>query len=121
MPKYDPAIHEPITISLYENDFVKAYTDIDSPTFGNAYQSAVQAGYAPSYARVILHYFPKWRLKQAQQKLSDPLTQSFVKELRYSEPRDIPAPKRVEKRMKAEANRKFGELMTEMRLLEIDN
>lgn len=120
MPEYDPSIHEPITISLYENDFVKAYTNIDSPTFGNAYQSAIKAGYAPSYTRVILHYFPKWRLKQAQKKLSDPLTQSFIHELRHHDPREVPMPTRAEKRMKAESNRRFNELMAEVQELELE-
>jgi hypothetical protein len=33
--------------------FLKGYTDRKSPTFGNAYQSAVAAGYASEYARKI--------------------------------------------------------------------
>lgn len=119
MPEYDPSIHEPITISLYENDFVKAYTDINSPTFGNAYQSAVQAGYAPSYARVILHYFPKWRLKQAQEKLSDPFTQSLIKGMRDIDNEYTPS-QREEKRERTEANRRFKELTTEIRLLKLE-
>ena len=56
MPEYNPAIHGVIEINFYETRFVKAYTDIDSTTFGNAYQSAIKAGYSPSYARVIGHY-----------------------------------------------------------------
>jgi len=62
-----PQVRESIAISLQEYNFVQAYCRMDSVTFGNARQSALQAGYSPSYACVILRYFPRWRLKQIQQ------------------------------------------------------
>jgi hypothetical protein len=40
--------------------FFKAYTDPKSPTFGNALQSALSAGYKQEYAENITHLMPDW-------------------------------------------------------------
>lgn len=40
--------------------FLKGYTDPKSPTFGNALQSALNAGYAQEYAENITHLMPNW-------------------------------------------------------------
>lgn len=52
-----------ITITLQEFEFLRAYIDIASPTFGNAYQSALKAGYTKTYARVIRRHYSAWRMK----------------------------------------------------------
>ena len=41
------------TGSPQQEKFLILYLDPSSPTFGNAYQSAMEAGFAESYARVI--------------------------------------------------------------------
>jgi len=51
------------SITLQEFDFLRAYIDIASPTFGNAYQSALKAGYRKNYARVIRRHYQPWRMK----------------------------------------------------------
>jgi hypothetical protein len=40
--------------------FIDLYFDTGSFTFGNCYQSAVQAGYSPETARNLTHNRPKW-------------------------------------------------------------
>src|SRR3989344_6086954 len=52
-----------INITLQEFDFLRAYIDIESSSFGNAYQSALKAGYSINYCRVIKRHYPKWRMK----------------------------------------------------------
>ena len=52
-----------ISITLKEFEFLRAYIDIESPTFGNAYKSALQAGYTNNYARVIKRHYQPWRMK----------------------------------------------------------
>jgi phage terminase small subunit len=74
--------YAPITVDLREIDFVQALTSIDSPTFGNYYQSAINAGYTPSYARVISRYFPPQRIKDTNRKLQIPQVQSCVRIMR---------------------------------------
>lgn len=114
MPEYNPAIHDVIEINFYETRFVKAYIDIDSATFGNAYQSAIQAGYSPSYARVIGHYYPKWRIKKALENMNNPLAQSLISD--ESDGEYTPS-KRELKRLRTEENRRFNEVKTEFELL----
>ena len=50
-----------MTTQLYY--YLKYYCDLDSETFGNAYRSALRAGYAPSTARVITTRYPRRQLK----------------------------------------------------------
>jgi len=45
--------YTPIGIKPKQATFIKYYTDPQSPTRGNAYQSAIRARYSRSYARVI--------------------------------------------------------------------
>lgn len=60
-----------ISITLQEFDFLRAYIDIESTTFGNAYQSALKAGYTNAYARVIKRHYSPWRMKLLKMSLKD--------------------------------------------------
>ena len=40
--------------------FLKAYLDPQSPTWSNAYQSAIKAGYSDEYAQNITGQMPDW-------------------------------------------------------------
>ena len=40
--------------------FLKEYTDPKSEYFGNAYQSAIKAGYSEDYAKNITGQMPEW-------------------------------------------------------------
>lgn len=40
--------------------FLKAYLDPKSPTWGNAYQSALKAGYSDEYSQNITGQMPDW-------------------------------------------------------------
>lgn len=57
--------------SSYLVNYIEFYCSPESETFGNAYQSAIKAGYKPSYARVITVYYNKLRLPELI-KLSGP-------------------------------------------------
>ncbi len=59
------------SITLQEFDFLRAYIDIASPTFGNAYQSALKARYTNGYARVIRRHYRPWRMKLLKKALED--------------------------------------------------
>ena len=63
--------YKKINITLQEFDFLRAYIDIGSPTFGNAYQSALKAGYTRYYARVIRRHYQSWRMKLLKNSLKD--------------------------------------------------
>ena len=63
--------YQKINITLQEFDFLRAYIDIASPTFGNAYQSALKAGYTRYYARVIRRHYRPWRMKLLKKALKD--------------------------------------------------
>lgn len=43
-----------------QDKFLEVYYDTDSPTFSNAYQSAIVSGYSQATAKDILHNRPKW-------------------------------------------------------------
>lgn len=60
-----------ISITLQEFDFLRSYIDLESLTFGNAYQSALKAGYSKSYCRVIRRNYPLWRMKWLKMTLKD--------------------------------------------------
>jgi phage terminase small subunit len=47
-------------LSPKQNKFITLYTDSQNMTFGNSYQSALQAGYSDVTARNITHLNPKW-------------------------------------------------------------
>ncbi len=63
--------YQKINITLQEFDFLRAYIDIASPSFGNAYQSALKAGYTRYYARVIRRHYQPWRMKLLKKALKD--------------------------------------------------
>lgn len=52
---YKPRVRDPQQIA-----FLAAYNDPNSPTFGNALQSALKAGYTQQYAENITGQQPKW-------------------------------------------------------------
>ena len=43
-----------------QQSFLKAYLDPKSPTWGNALQSALSAGYSQEYSESITHQMPDW-------------------------------------------------------------
>lgn len=43
-----------------QQKFLQAYTDPKSPTFSNAMQSGLEAGYDDAYAKNILNQLPEW-------------------------------------------------------------
>jgi hypothetical protein len=53
--KYKRALIDPQQIA-----FLTHYNDPQSPTFGNALQSALKAGYRQEYAESITHKNPQW-------------------------------------------------------------
>ena len=63
--------YQKINITLQEFEFLRAYIDIESPTFGNAYKSAMKAGYTNTYARVIKRHYKPWRMKLLKNALKD--------------------------------------------------
>jgi phage terminase small subunit len=65
-----------ISISTKELDFLRHYADLESETFGNAYRSALKAGYSASYARVIRRHYHPWRMKWLKKALKD---KQFIK------------------------------------------
>ncbi len=70
-PKSTMPKNTKISITLQEFDFLRAYIDIGSLTFGNAYQSALKAGYSESYCRVVRRHYPTLRLKWLKNALED--------------------------------------------------
>jgi hypothetical protein len=56
-----------------QDKFVSLYFDANSRTFGNCYQSALQAGYTSETARNLIHNRPKWLSeKLGQMKTMEP-------------------------------------------------
>jgi hypothetical protein len=47
-------------LSPRQSSYLQAYSDPASTTFGNAYKSAVSAGYSHQTARNITHLMPEW-------------------------------------------------------------
>lgn len=43
-----------------QSAYLQAYTDPASSSFGNAYQSAISAGYSRQFARNLTHLKPAW-------------------------------------------------------------
>lgn len=60
-----------LNITLREFDFLRHYADLESESFGNAYQSALKAGYSESYARVIAKNYPLLRRRWLKTVLKD--------------------------------------------------
>lgn len=48
--------------------FIVNYMDPDSPTYLNAYRSALKAGYKNEYAENIMFLMPKWLSRQLEYK-----------------------------------------------------
>lgn len=48
------------TLDPRQNKFLELYLSATSPSFGNCYQSAMQAGYTSETARNLTHNRPKW-------------------------------------------------------------
>lgn len=76
---------------------MRAYADLESPTFGNAYQSALKAGYSKSYCRVIRRNYPLWRMKWLKMALKD---DGLVKTIEATRNLDFGAPAPNERKMK---------------------
>lgn len=49
-----------IILTPQQEEFLSFYTDPQSETFGNAYQSALRAKYSKDYAENIMHHYPNW-------------------------------------------------------------
>ena len=49
-----------MVLNPQQQAFLKAYIDPKSPTWGNALQSGLKAGYDDDYARNILNQMPEW-------------------------------------------------------------
>lgn len=47
-------------LTLQQQAFLKAYLDPKSPTWGNALQSGLKAGYSQEYSESITHQMPDW-------------------------------------------------------------
>ena len=60
-----------ISISTQELDFLRHYADLGSDAFGNAYKSALRAGYSKSYARVIRRHYHQLRMIWLKRALKD--------------------------------------------------
>lgn len=57
--------HKQYIISSQQIRLIRNYTDVSSETFGNAYSSAIKAGYSKGYARnVTSRYLQKWKLPE---------------------------------------------------------
>lgn len=85
--------------------FLERYTNPKSSTFGNAVQSAIEAGYTENYANNITGLMPDWlfeyigdmrRLKKAEKNLSE------VQEIDIISEEGKPDPQLIEKRTKVD-------------------
>ncbi|MEO5950130.1 MAG: hypothetical protein ABIQ04_01645 [Candidatus Saccharimonadales bacterium] len=47
-------------ITPRQTTYITAYSNPDSPSFGNSYRSALQAGYSDQTARNMTHLQPEW-------------------------------------------------------------
>ena|SRR3989344_8042551 len=97
-----------ISITLQEFDFLRAYIDIESPTFGNAYQSALKAGYAKSYARVIRRHYTQMRMKWLKMALKD---DGLVRMIEATRHLDFGAPVINEEKLKRIVRKRERELI----------
>lgn len=55
-----------MSVNWQEIEFVRAYTDIQSPTFANGYRSGIAAGYSVSYSRNIRSHYSSDRILRIQ-------------------------------------------------------
>ena len=85
--------------------FLSSYTDPKSPTFGNALQSALKAGYSQEYAENIMHLMPDWlsdnigdldRVRKAERNLKE------VQEIKIVDEKGKVDAQLVEKRTKVD-------------------
>ena len=78
MPRYSH-----VNITLHEFDFLRHYADLASETFGNAYQSALKAGYSVPYARVIKRNYPISRREWLKSALKDEGLMKIIEATRH--------------------------------------
>lgn len=85
--------------------FLERYTNPKSPTFGNALQSALAAGFSQTYSENIMGLMPEWllenigdmrRLKRAERNLTE------IQELDIYTEGGKPDPQIIEKRSKVD-------------------
>jgi len=97
-----------ISITLQEFDFLRAYADLESPTFGNAYQSALKTGYSKSYARVIRRHYTTLRRKWLKRALKD---DGLVKVIEATRNLDFGTPIISEEKLKRIVRKRERELI----------
>jgi hypothetical protein len=56
----DMEVNKMIEFTPQQLEFIKGYFDKNSPTFGNAYKSAKNAGFAEEYSQSITSQMPNW-------------------------------------------------------------
>ena len=64
----DRGITKPLTAQ--QSRFIDLYTNVKSNSFGNAYKSAIQAGFKEEYAKSIIHKNMSW-LSEISNRLGD--------------------------------------------------
>jgi len=96
-----------ISITLQEFDFLRGYLDFESPCFGNAYQSALKAGYSKSYCRVIRRHYPVWRMKWLKIALKD---EGLVRMIEATRNLDLGTPIVSEEKLKRIIHKREREL-----------
>lgn len=79
-----------ISVSTLELYFLRHYADLESETFGNAYQSAIKAGYSKSYARVIRRHYHRWRMIWLKRALKDKKLIAMVDSIRNVKDDSVP-------------------------------
>lgn len=84
-------------LSPQQQLFISYYIGPKSPTFSNAYQSAIRAGYTENYAKNIMAELPEWlvdnmgdmqRLRKAEKVLDETLEMNDIEPV-YSEGEEI--------------------------------
>jgi len=82
----EPAVIEIVDDSIDLTDprkalFLRLYFDRESPTWGNAKRSAIQAGFSLEYADVITYQKPKWFSNFLEQQDFVQLAESHLREV----------------------------------------
>lgn len=94
-------------ITTQEFDFLRSFIDIESPYFGNAYQSALKAGYSKNYARVIRRHYSLFRMKMLKNALKTDGLERIIEATRHI---DFGPPVLNEKKMKRTLKKQEKEL-----------
>lgn len=97
-----------ISITLREFDFLRAYIDIGSDSFANAYQSCLRAGYSKSYCRVVRRHYSPMRMKVLKMALKD---DGLVKMIEAMRDIDLGSPIPNEREMKLIIRKRARELI----------